>query len=61
MEMIEKTLGGMLDGLATNYPNSVAIKYTTRDYQKTWSELNDRCNAVAKGLLNLGIQPVLFG
>lgn len=56
MEMIEKTLGGMLDGLATNYPNSVAIKYTTRDYQKTWSELNDRCNAVAKGLLNLGIQ-----
>ncbi len=56
MEMIEKTLGGMLDGLAANYPDSVAIKYTTRDYQKTWSELNDRCNAVAKGLLNLGIQ-----
>lgn len=56
MEMIEKTLGGMLDGLAANYPDSVAIKYTTRDYQKTWSELNERCNAVAKGLLNLGIR-----
>ena len=54
--MIEKTLGGMLDGLAANYPDSVAIKYTTRDYQKSWSELNERCNAVAKGLLNLGIR-----
>lgn len=56
MEMIEKTLGGMLDDLAANYPDSVAIKYTTREYQKTWSELNERCNAVAKGLLSLGIQ-----
>ncbi len=56
MEMIEKTLGDMLDGLAANYPDSVAIKYTTRDYQKSWSELNERCNAVAKGLLNLGIR-----
>lgn len=56
MEMIEKTLGGVLDGLAANYPDSVAIKYTTRDYQKTWSELNERCNAVAKGLLSLGVK-----
>ncbi len=56
MEMIEKTLGGMLDDLAENYSNSVAIKYTTREYQKTWSELNERCNAVAKGLLSLGIK-----
>ncbi len=56
MEMIERTLGGMLDDLAENYSNSVAIKYTTREYQKTWSELNERCNAVAKGLLSLGIK-----
>ncbi len=56
MEMIEKTLGKMLDDLAANYPDSVAIKYTTREYQKTWSELNERCNAVAKGLLSLGIK-----
>ena len=35
MEMIERTLGGMLDDLAANYSNSVAIKYTTREYQKT--------------------------
>lgn len=56
MEMIEKTLGGMLDGLAKEYPDCMAIKYTTREYQKTWLELNERCNAVAKGLLSLGIQ-----
>lgn len=56
MEMIETTLGKMLDDLAANYPDSVAIKYTTREYQKTWSELNERCNAVAKGLLSLGIK-----
>lgn len=56
MEMINKTLGEMLEGLANEYPNDVAIKYTTREYSATWKEFNDRCDRVAKGLLNLGIK-----
>lgn len=56
MEVINKTLGAMLDDLATAYPDDVAIKYATREYAKTWKQFNIRCNDVAKGLLNLGIK-----
>ncbi len=56
MEMINKTLGEMLEDLAVNYADSTCIKYTTRDYSVTWSEFNERCDAVAKGLLHLGIK-----
>ena len=55
MEMINKTLGEMLEGLAKEYPDSVAIKYATREYSSTWKEFNDKCDKVAKGLLKLGI------
>ena len=56
MKMINKTLGVVLEDLAVDYADSVAIKYTTRDYCVTWSEFNDRCDKVAKGLLSLGIK-----
>ncbi len=56
MEMINKTLGEMLEGLAIDYADSVAIKYTTREYCVTWKQFNEKCDAVAKGLLALGIK-----
>lgn len=56
MEVINKTLGEMLDDLAMQYRDSVAIKYTTRNYEKSWNELNNKCKDVAKGLLSLGIK-----
>lgn len=56
MEVINKTLGEMLDGLANDYRDDIAIDYNTRDYQMTWNEFNEKCNAVAKGLLALGIK-----
>lgn len=56
MEVINKTLGEMLDGLANDYRDDIAIDYNTRDYRMTWNEFNVKCNAVAKGLLALGIK-----
>lgn len=56
MEMINKTLGEILDGLASQHRDSVAIKYTTRNYEQTWFSFNEKCNNVAKGLLRLGIK-----
>lgn len=56
MEMINKTLGEVLDELASQHRDSVAIKYTTRNYEQTWFSFNEKCNNVAKGLLRLGIK-----
>ncbi|MEG1509324.1 MAG: AMP-binding protein, partial [Clostridia bacterium] len=56
MELINKTVGNILQELAVNYADNVAIKYSTRDYSKTWQQFNEECNKVAKGLLSLGIK-----
>lgn len=56
MDVINKTLGQVLDELAEQHRDEVAIKYTTRVYEKTWKDFNDKCNSVAKGLLSLGIK-----
>lgn len=56
MEVIKKTLGNVLDDLATEYSDDIAISYATREYSMTWKEFNNKCNSVAKGLLGLGIK-----
>lgn len=56
MEVISKTLGQVLDDLANDYRDDIAIDYNTRDYRMTWNQFNLRCNEVAKGLLSLGIK-----
>lgn len=55
MEFIENTLGEIIDQLAIDYPNKTAIKYTTRDYCKTWQEFASDADKIAKGLMALGI------
>lgn len=54
--MIEKTLGTILYDLACKYPDREAVKYTDRDYRRTWKELFDESKLVAKGLLKMGIK-----
>jgi fatty-acyl-CoA synthase len=56
MDEIKQTLGEVIEQLAVNYPNKVAMKYTTMDFCKTYSELNDLTDKVAKGLLSLGVK-----
>ncbi len=52
---IEKTLGDYLSSVAEKYPDRIAIKYNDRDYVRTWKELDEEVDRVAKGFLALGI------
>lgn len=56
MEFIENTLGGVLDDLSKNNPNGWAVRYTDRNYFRTWKELNDEADLIARGMMSLGIK-----
>ncbi|HBL84625.1 MAG: AMP-binding protein [Clostridiales bacterium GWF2_38_85] len=53
--MIEKTLGDYLRSVAIKYPDRTAVKYTGRDYKRTWKELDEETDKIAKGFMALGI------
>lgn len=56
MEFIENTLGGVLDDLSKNNPNGWAVRYTDRNYFRTWKELNDEAGLIARGMMSLGVK-----
>lgn len=56
MEFIENTLGGVLDDLSKNNPNGWAVIYTDRNYFRTWKELNDEADLIARGMMSLGVK-----
>lgn len=56
MEFIESTLGGVLDDLSKNNPNGWAVRYTDRNYFRTWKELNDEADLIARGMMSLGVK-----
>ncbi len=55
-ELLDITLGGMLEKVASEHPDSLALKYTDRDYCRTYKELNEEVDRVAKGMLAMGIK-----
>ena len=55
-ELISITLGKLLEDVAKKYPDNEAVKYTDRPYKRTWKQLNEECEKVAKGLLSMGIR-----
>ncbi len=55
-EMINRTVGEMLDLAAQSYPDREAVKYNDRPYRRTWSEFRDECDLAAKGLMAMGIE-----
>lgn len=56
METINKTLGDVIRGLARDIPDNQAVKYTTRDYARTWREFDEETDKIAKGFMALGVQ-----
>lgn len=56
MDFIENTLGGVLDDLSKNNPNGWAVRYTDRNYFRTWKELNDEADLIARGMMSLGVK-----
>ena len=53
---MENTLGGVLDDLSKNNPNGWAVRYTDRNYFRTWKELNDEADLIARGMMSLGVK-----
>lgn len=54
-EMLDCTIGKLLDQVAEKYPGREAVKYIDRPYRRTWREFRKECDRVAKGFLSIGI------
>lgn len=55
-ELIEITVGKLLESVAEQYPNDNAVKYIDRDYCRTWREFDDEVDKIAKGFLSIGVK-----
>ncbi|MEG1529354.1 MAG: AMP-binding protein [Clostridia bacterium] len=56
MEIIDKTLGEVIKNLARDIPNNMAVKYTNRDYSRTWKEFDEETDNIAKAFMALGVK-----
>ncbi len=56
MEFINKTLGQIINDNGKIYADRTAIKYTTNSYERTWKELDEETDRIAKGFMALGVQ-----
>lgn len=54
--LIDKTIGQILDDLARDFSNQPAVIYTEKDYTRSYAELNSECDLYAKGLLGMGLK-----
>lgn len=55
-ELLEITIGDLLDQMADQYPDHDAVLYNDRPFRKTYAQFRDLCNTVAKGFMAMGIQ-----
>ncbi|WP_163709763.1 AMP-binding protein [Mangrovibacterium lignilyticum] len=55
MQLIDYTLGGILEKYAFETPEKEFIVYPDRNLRFTYSEFNDRVNQMAKGLMYIGV------
>jgi fatty-acyl-CoA synthase len=57
MELLEYTLGGMLEKWAFESPDHEFMVYPDRNLRFTYSQFNRRVNQLAKGLMSIGVKP----
>ncbi len=55
-DMMNVTVGKLLEQVAEKYPDDEAVKFTDRDYRRTWREFNEEAETIAKGFLEMGIR-----
>ena len=55
--LIEATFSQVLDRMVEEFPDQYAIKYTTLDYTRTYSEFRDDVDTFARSLISLGVRP----
>ena len=54
-QMLEDTVGGLLNRVAEKYPEREAVAYNDRPYRRTWREFREECDRAAKGFLSIGV------
>ncbi len=54
-EMMDITIGKLLEEVAERLPNKEAVAYTDRPYRRTWKEFNEESERIAKGFMAMGI------
>ena len=55
-DLMNITVGGLLEDVATQYPDRLAFKFPSTGYERTWKEFNEETTRVAKGFMKMGIQ-----
>lgn len=55
-ELVQKTIGQLLEEKALAYPDHEALVYINPQLRMTYKEFNDHCKKIAKGLMGLGIE-----
>ena len=55
-ELIDLTFSQVLDRMAEEFPDQYAIKYTTLDYTRTYSQFRDDVDNFARALVSLGVK-----
>ncbi len=54
--LIDKTFPQLLDDIVTEFPDQTAFKYTTLDYERTYSEFRDDVDNFARSLIAMGVK-----
>ena len=54
--LIDKTFPQVLDTMVEEFPDQLAIKYTTLDYTRTYSQFRDDVDEFARTLISLGVK-----
>ena len=55
--LIDKTFPQVLDTMVEEFPDQPAIRYTTLDYTRTYSQFRDDVDEFARALVSLGVKP----
>ena len=54
--LIDKTFSQVLDTMVQEFPDQLAIKFTTLDYTRTYSQFRDDVDEFARALITLGVR-----
>ncbi len=55
-DVLSLTFSQVLDEMVERYPDQYALKYTTLDYTRTYSQFRDEIDRVAAALISLGVE-----
>ena len=55
--LVDQTFSQVLDRMVEEFPDQYAIKYTTLNYTRTYSEFRDDVDTFARTLISLGVRP----